>query len=377
MRRLHFLLMACALAAGGCVLPCGGGACNAKGRLWEPPAQRYEQTEFSVTDSCAVCPTPYPTFSKYWPGLDEWSTNHTAKNVANRQLFSQQLRTFRLLSSHFKDGYRQAFIDIANGGSGDCPPVPPPKYWNTYYRSECGEKYAEQWFNGYRAGAAAANVQIGKMRTVHSSADWQVPPRNKFAGADQCVSGGCSTGQCDPRIGTPPPSNFVCRPGMGMMGDSPQVPVGYGHLLAMPQIPQTQFSPSPGFDPQMQSMPQPMTPQPMLGPQQPQPNFGMAPGYGTIPTPSFGPSAPAMAPQPQQPVMGPGYSAPAPVPNGTSRSFDIGPGYSGSSTGSAPFGAAPQFGPSQSGPAPGHSSGGSSAWTNPPPSRLPPEGLVF
>lgn len=360
MRRLHFLVMACALAAGGCVLPCTGGACNAKGRLWEPPCPRFAPTETPIAStSKAVCPTPYLTFSKYWPGLDEWSTKHTATSAANRILLSHQLTQFRLLNSHYKDGFRQAFIDIANGGSGECPPVPPPKYWNTFYRAQCGEKYAEDWFSGYRAGAAAANIQVGSLRTVHASYDWQVPERKKFAGEDQCVNGGCSTGQCDPRVGARGPSHFVCRPGMGMMGDSPQIPINCGPMPMMPQVPQT-----PGFDPQMLSMPQPMGPQPQL------PSYGIAPGYG----PMTQPPTPAIAPQVP---IGPGYSAATTAPTATAPSFNISPGYSGSSAGPTPYGPAPQFGPSQNSPAPGHSSGGSSAWTNPPPSRIPPEGPVF
>lgn len=372
MRRLHFLVMACALAAGGCVLPCGGGACNSKGRLWEAPATRFNATETPIPQATCkpVCPSGYLTFSKYWPGLDEWSTNHVAKSAANRQIWSQQLRSFRLLSSHYKDGYRQAFIDIANGGSGDCPPVPPPRYWNTFYRSECGEKFAEQWFNGYRAGAAAADIEVGKLRTVHSSYDWQMPEKNKFAGLDQCVSNGCSTGQCDPRIGSPNPANFVCRPGMGMMGNSPQVPVSLGSLPLMPQVPQ-----NPGFAPHMPGVPMqpPLTDQPLLN--QFNPNYGMAPGYGL--DPSFISGGPTMAPSISPMAPGftgtePGYTNP--VTTGTSRASNVAPGHSGRASSVAPSGSAPQFRTPQPSPAPGHSS---SAWTNPPPSPLPPEAPVF
>lgn len=347
MRRLHFLVMACALTAGGCALPCGGGACNSKGRLWEAPATRFNATETPIPQATCkpVCPPGYLTFSKYWPGLDEWSTTHVAKSAANRQIWSQQLRSLRLLSSHYKDGYRQAFIDIANGGSGDCPPVPPPRYWNTFYRSACGEKFAEQWFNGYRAGAAAADIEVGKLRTVHSSYDWQIPEKNKFAGLDQCAPTGCSTSQCDSRIGSLNPANFVCQPGLGMMGNSPQIPVIPGTPLMMPQIPQSN-----GFDTPMLTVPMQ---QPPFGHSlhQQDPHYGKAPGFtGTEP----------------------GYSPP--VTKGTSRAFNVAPGHSGRTPGVGPSGSASQFLPPQTSPAPGHSS---SAWTNPPPSPLPPEAPVF
>lgn len=362
MRRLHFLVMACALATGGCILPCSGGACNAKGPLWVPPLPRFGECERLTAIECSpkpACPIGYPTFAKYWPGLDEWSTNHTAKSAARSVLFRQQLRTLRFYNADYKDGFQQAYIDIANGGSGECPPVPPPRYWNTFYRSSCGEKYAERWFDGYRAGAAMANIELGKLRTVHASYDWQMPERGKFAGADHCIpNNGCQSGQCDPRVGAPTPPNFVCRPGMGMMGDSPQVPVGPGMMPQMPYVPPTQ-----GFDPTM------------MAPNQPLPNYGMAPGYGP---PSNGPQPAPNAVQnsgpiaPQPGAIGPGYSTPSRAPQGVAPGFSPGPGYSNSSPSSG-AGPQPRFGPPQSQLLPGYSSGGEGGA----PSSLPAEPLVI
>lgn len=324
MRRLHCLVMACALfAGGGCILPCSTGACNAKGRLWEPPLARFNATECpAYTSSKPVCPTGYPTFAKYWPSLDEWSTNQTAKNAAGRTLFMQQLRTLKFYGGDYKDGFTQAYVDIANGGNGECPPIPPPRYWNAFYRSQCGEQYTNQWFDGYRAGAAMGAIQLNNLKQVHASYDWQLPDRKKFAGAEQMAPSSDCQGACSNSLGHPSPSNFVCRPGMGMMGDSPTVPVGPGYL-------------PPGFpipDPNYSSEGSPV------------PNLGVAPGYSP--------------PDPRSKSGGalPPSAAPSPGHSGF-------PGPSGASS-------RPQSAPL---PSPGHSSGSSSGA----PSTLPPEPPVY
>ena len=56
----------------------------------------------------------------------------------------------------FQDGYRQAFIDIALGGRGQVPAVPPERYWSTCYRTAEGHQLAQHWFAGYAAGGARA-----------------------------------------------------------------------------------------------------------------------------------------------------------------------------------------------------------------------------
>lgn len=59
-------------------------------------------------------------------------------------------------SSHFKDGFEQAYLDIANGYSGNVPAVPPRKYWTAYYRTPPGRERANQWFEGYQLGGEQA-----------------------------------------------------------------------------------------------------------------------------------------------------------------------------------------------------------------------------
>jgi hypothetical protein len=61
-------------------------------------------------------------------------------------------------SCHFRDGFDQAFVDLAEGGDGTPPGVPPERYWWCTYRSACGQRFAEEWFAGYEAGVEAARA---------------------------------------------------------------------------------------------------------------------------------------------------------------------------------------------------------------------------
>ncbi len=51
--------------------------------------------------------------------------------------------------NHFADGFKAGYLDVANGGKG-CPPVVPPKrYWSACYMTPKGQQAAQQWFAGF------------------------------------------------------------------------------------------------------------------------------------------------------------------------------------------------------------------------------------
>lgn len=56
----------------------------------------------------------------------------------------------------FKEGFVQAYVDIALGADGSLPPVPPERYWKVCERDPEGYLEAERWFAGYQAGAQRA-----------------------------------------------------------------------------------------------------------------------------------------------------------------------------------------------------------------------------
>lgn len=79
-------------------------------------------------------------------------------NVWSRQAWHEQKGYFadhpelRAFGQGFRDGYR----DVAGGGSGCPPPVPPRKYWTWKYQTAEGQCKVAAWFEGYSHGARAA-----------------------------------------------------------------------------------------------------------------------------------------------------------------------------------------------------------------------------
>jgi hypothetical protein len=200
MRHLGVIIATLALTAGGCVLPCGNGACNSTESLYEAPSPRFFGTSKRCSQTPVCKPKPYVTFAKYWPVMDDLHTTWTAKKCAKRILLRQEWSSKRIFSGDYKDGFKQAFIDIAQGSNGEVPAVPPPKFWNTHFRSNWGQRKAELWFNGYRAGVAIASVEMHDLRYIAASADWTVEkPSSPFASQASWETGGCLTGESNSR----------------------------------------------------------------------------------------------------------------------------------------------------------------------------------
>ena len=193
-RGLEWCAIAVILFAGGCVYPCGSGVCNSRESLFTLPATRYNGSErlsgnqqFLDRDCKAKA---YLTFNKYRPWCDDWTTTVTAKRCANRILLQQQWSMKKLMSADYKGGFRQAFIDVAHGSDGELPAVPPPVYWNAHFRSDSGQRRAECWFSGYRAGAAMAAVRLAPLKRIAASYDWTVPDSPAPFAGGECLSRG-------------------------------------------------------------------------------------------------------------------------------------------------------------------------------------------
>ncbi|WP_145371509.1 hypothetical protein [Maioricimonas rarisocia] len=56
----------------------------------------------------------------------------------------------------FHAGFVDGYVDVAQGGSGVVPPIPPEAYWGAASRTPTGHQRAQDWFAGYSAGAEAA-----------------------------------------------------------------------------------------------------------------------------------------------------------------------------------------------------------------------------
>ena len=59
-------------------------------------------------------------------------------------------------SEHFRNGFCAGYEDVANGGDGYVPALPPEDYRSYEYQSSDGAKCVAAWFKGYPAGVAAA-----------------------------------------------------------------------------------------------------------------------------------------------------------------------------------------------------------------------------
>jgi hypothetical protein len=57
----------------------------------------------------------------------------------------------------YASGWRKGYYDVAMGGRGCPPSVPPEKYWGTKYQSSAGHQAIQSWYAGYQNGAIAAD----------------------------------------------------------------------------------------------------------------------------------------------------------------------------------------------------------------------------
>ena len=70
----------------------------------------------------------------------------------------------------FGAGFRAGYTDVATGGTGCPPPLPPRKYWNWKYQTPEGQSKVAAWFSGYPYGAQAAEEeQAGEYQNIQVS----------------------------------------------------------------------------------------------------------------------------------------------------------------------------------------------------------------
>jgi hypothetical protein len=62
----------------------------------------------------------------------------------------------RHAEKHYARGWRQGYIDVAQGGEGCAPPLPPDCYQSCVYQCSEGQAAIRSWYCGYQDGAQAA-----------------------------------------------------------------------------------------------------------------------------------------------------------------------------------------------------------------------------
>lgn len=59
---------------------------------------------------------------------------------------------------HYGKGFRAGYRNVADGGDG-CPPTLPPQcYWSVCYQNPAGQAKVQEWFRGWVFGANAARI---------------------------------------------------------------------------------------------------------------------------------------------------------------------------------------------------------------------------
>jgi hypothetical protein len=129
-------------------------------------------------------------------------------------------------SPDFADGFKDGFSDyLYAGGTGEPPPVAPDGYRRAVYQSPAGHQAIEDWFRGFREGAAQARASgLRELVTLPASVGMprRMPPQPSWPGAGMPETNGFEE--------LPPPQRSLPP----MKDDSKPQPMG-GLRLPPPQ----------------------------------------------------------------------------------------------------------------------------------------------
>ncbi len=112
-------------------------------------------------DGSGYCRPPmwYWSHGRYIPLIDDFLTKRAARKCAIHSLAKMEAKQCAN-NNDFRQGYIQAYEDLALGSRGLIPAVAPPKYWKAHNRSIKGHMRADQWFAGYRAALSQSGYRI-------------------------------------------------------------------------------------------------------------------------------------------------------------------------------------------------------------------------
>lgn len=149
MLRVGLMLLATISLCGGCAL--------------------RQRTATVLCDDCL--PPPVAGTYKYHRKIDNFLTTLTAQQCAHRDL-KEVKQECGPVGTDYKDGYTQAYIDLAAGRPACVPAVPPPKYWHAWHRSCAGREAVDDWYAGYRNGLDhGVNGGVNRFNRIVSSPD--------------------------------------------------------------------------------------------------------------------------------------------------------------------------------------------------------------
>lgn len=163
----------------------------------------------SCQPGCNACSTQsgcQPGLVQHWDFIPtDDDAEDFAEDAAHRRLHQLRRCSHERLTLDYREGFVQAYEDIAKGGNGVVPAVPPKRYWKSRYRSPQGRMDAYQWFAGYESGANMAFADgVAEYRAIPSSFDYE------YACGYQICPAGCQSAPAyaSPEQLTPIPEPF-------------------------------------------------------------------------------------------------------------------------------------------------------------------------
>jgi len=91
---------------------------------------------------------------------------------------------------HYARGWKQGYIDVAEGGEGCAPPLPPDCYHSCIFQCADGQAAIRSWYRGYQDGAQAAFAcGVQQYNYIPSPACSSPPPHEErlFEGQQEAI----------------------------------------------------------------------------------------------------------------------------------------------------------------------------------------------
>lgn len=96
-----------------------------------------------------------------------WRDHVWAKRAYNRRVANLPVGRFE---SVFREGFIDGYHNVAQGGNGCQPAMPPRKFWSWKYQTAEGQCKVQAWYQGWSYGAKAAEEDgIGFYREIQVS----------------------------------------------------------------------------------------------------------------------------------------------------------------------------------------------------------------
>ena len=122
-------------------------------------------------------------------------------HVYSRRAFNSRISQFP--ASQYPDSFREGFIagyhDVAKGGKGCPPAIPPRRFWSWKYQTAEGQAKVNEWFTAYPYGARAAEEDgIGNYRDIQISSDLEAMMKTQNQIGRDCLDCGPKTDSTAP-----------------------------------------------------------------------------------------------------------------------------------------------------------------------------------